>query len=530
MWGVLALLKRSACAPHASVLCLVAMTIITLARPEGAWAASKGHRLLQRHGLQVQGMVTKDDVFHLDTYRDAHYSTVNWLWESDFNQLGGQAFPWARWVGDETQMPTSNATEAGKLGSLVALQLGDEWHLNDDAVRNRAVNWFNAVRAQYPDTLLYMNSFGGQVNDAALGDFIARAKPDLLMFDTYPYRSQYVANPPPGGSKIGAPIGGPPTSWYGDLRRYRVHALNAKIPFGAYRQTFHAVQDYDATVYRDPSPSEQNLNTFGALAFGATYLIDFTYNTGASSLFTTPGGDSNPTPALARQAENNRRARTLGHSLTRLVPLHDAPNGGLPTTDILFIRGHTGPNATDRTPVPVGFAADDFSPNAMTEWSAGANDPWMAGFVVNNLGTRNEGRRGDAVISWFKPLDPAQDDPADADDQLYFMVANGLTGPEGSADEYRQQIIINFLAAVPRAAGDTAPSLLRLDQLTGEVEKVFLEPIPNSTRWRLNVTLDGGMSELYKFNTGAFIVPEPASLSLFAFTGLLFRRPRGNRG
>jgi hypothetical protein len=176
----------------------------------------------------------------------------------------------------------------------------------------------------------------------------------MLMFDTYPYKSQYVANPPPGGSKVGAPIGGPPTNWYGDLRRYRVHALNAGLPFGAYRQTFHAVQDYDQTVYRDPSPSEQNLNTSGALAFGATYLVDFTYNTGASSLFTPPGGDSTPTAAYARQAENNRRARNLGRSLVHLTALDGAPNGALPTTDILFLRGHTGPNTTDRTPVPVG--------------------------------------------------------------------------------------------------------------------------------------------------------------------------------
>ena len=490
-------------------------------------ALSKGHRLLIQHGLQTQGMVTKDDNFHIDTYRSAHYSTVNWLWESNFAQLGAeQTFPWARWVGDESKMPAG--AELDHAGSLVALQLGDEWHLNDDAVRNRAVAWFDDIRDRYPDTLLYMNNWGTQVTDAALADFIQRAKPDLLCFDTYPYKSNYVANPPPGESHAGPPIGGPPTGWYGDLRRYRVHARNANIPFGIYRQTFHAVQDYDSTVYRDPSPSEQNLNTFGALAFGATYLIDFTYNTGASSMFTPPGGDSNPTAAYERQADLNRRARNLGKSLTRLVPLHDAPNGATPTTDILFLRGRTGPNASDVTALPIGFAPDDALPNTMSEWGAGRNDPWMAGFVVTNSGTRNGGLRGDALFSWFKPLDATLDDPADPDDQLYFMVTNGMTGIEGAASEYQQQIQVNFLAAVPRAEGDAAPSLLRLNQLTGEVEKVFLEPIPNSPRWKLVVQLDGGMSELYKFNTGGGFVgiPEPAALTLLPPATLMLRRPR----
>src|SRR2546430_16141935 len=77
-----------------------------------------------------------------------------------------------------------------------------------------------------------------------------------------------------------------PICWYGDLRRYREHAKGAGIPLGIYRQTFHAVQDYDQHVFRDPSPSELRLNTFGAMAFNAKFFNDFVYNTGAASLFT----------------------------------------------------------------------------------------------------------------------------------------------------------------------------------------------------------------------------------------------------
>ncbi|MBA3481091.1 MAG: hypothetical protein H0T51_04665 [Pirellulales bacterium] len=460
---------------------------------------SKGHTILIDRGLQVQGMVTKDDVFHLDAYEGANYTAINWLWQSNPEAHGtAPGFPWARWVGDENQMPS--AGEAPYLDQLIALQLGDEWHLNDPTVRDRAVNWFNAIRNQWPDTILYMNNFGGQVNDAALGDFITRARPDMLSFDTYPFKGDYVTQQP------NAPAYGSPTNWYGDLRRYRVFALNAEVPLAVYRQTFHAVQDYDQTVYRDPSPSEMNLNTFGALAFGATTFFDFTYNTGASSLFTSPGGDSNPTPAYAQQAEINRRARNLGKTLVHLTGLDSHPNGGLPTMDIMFHRGKTGPNTTDVTPLPIGFAPDGGAPNTFSEWVADRNDPHMRGWAVTNLGTRNGGLRGDVIISWFKPLDSSADNPNDVDDQLYFMVTNAFTGTDGAAADYRQRITVNFLAAV-------GPTIQYLDSGTGEVGLLNLPFAPTTqTRRQLIIELDGGEGMLFKFNTGdPFIGIEPSA-------------------
>jgi hypothetical protein len=458
---------------------------------------SKGRRILIERGLQVHGLATRDDVFHLDTYQSANYTAIHWLWDADPSQHGAApGFPWARWVRDENQMP--GAAEQAYRSQLVALQLGDEWHLNDAAVRNRAVNWLNGVRAQWPDTILYMNNFGGQVSDAALADFVARARPDMLCFDAYPFRSDYASRTP------NAPAYGSPTSWYGDLRRYRVFALNADVPLAVYRQTFHAVQDYDQTVYRDPSPSEMNLNTFGALAFGATTLIDFTYNTGASSLFTPPGGDSNPTPAFAQQTTINRRARNFGRSLVRLVGADDHPDGGQPTTDVMFIRGRTGPNNADRTPLPIGFVPDNAAPNSFSEWEADRNDPFLRGWVVNNLGTKNSGLPGDVIISWFKPLDSTLDDPDEAADQIYLFVVNAFTGPDGAAGDYRQRIRLNFLNGV-------GTSIQRLNPDTGEVELTPLAQL-GADRRQLDFELDGGEGQLFKFNTGdPFVGVEPSA-------------------
>src|SRR5207253_6305082 len=142
------------------------------------------------------------------------------------------------------------------------------------------------------------NNWGGQLTDAALADFVTRAKPDMMCFDTYPWQSVYDINQP---NHTGPPIPGPGSglvaNWFGYLRQDREYARGAGIPLGVYRQTFHALQDYNSTVYRDPSPSELRLATFAPMAFNAKFFADFTYNTGASSLFTNAfggAGDSYP--------------------------------------------------------------------------------------------------------------------------------------------------------------------------------------------------------------------------------------------
>jgi hypothetical protein len=451
---------------------------------------TKGHLILINRGLQVQGMVTRDDVFHLSTYSNANYTSINWLWESNPSLMGNApGFPWSRWVGDETQMPPL-AGEGPYMSQLVSLQLGDEWELNNDSLRNRAVNWFNAIRSNFPNTILYMNNFGGQVGDAQLGDFTTRARPDMLSFDTYPWRADRTT---------GNPITGPPTSWYGDLRRYREHARGAGIPLASYVQTFHAVES--VWVYRDPSPSELRLNHFGALAFNAKVLIDFTYNTGASSLFTTPGGDSNPTPLLAEKTDAARRARNLGKALVRLKPIADAP--GAYTTGIMFIRGRNSSGTLNT--VPIGFIADA-QDNSYTEWSADRNDPYLRGWAVTNKGTVNNGQRGDVIVSWFNALDESFDGVEHAN-EVYMMVVNALTDPGGSAASCLQEIRLNFQFP----AGITG--LVMLDPISGQLQTNTL-PVVGGQR-QLVLNLNGGDAALFKFNNGAPFVglsplPSPA--------------------
>lgn len=465
---------------------ILGFSALISAVPSAEAQVGKGNWILLQRGLQVQGMVTKDDVFHLSTYSNANYTAINWLWDANPSSMGPPpGFPWSRWVRNESEMPPLGG-ESANLSQLVTLQLGDEANLNNDTIRSNAIAWFVAIRSNWPNTILYANNFGGQVNDVALADFYTRAQPDMLCFDTYPWRSVHDLNQP---VHTGPAIAGPPTSWYGDLRRYREHARGANLPLAVYRQTFHAVQDYDATVYRDPSPSELRLNTFAALAFNAKGLIDFTYNTGASSLFTTPGGDSNPNAMYSEVADTNLRARNLGKALLRLKPINDAvPNSY--TTSILFIRGRSA--AGDINPLPIGFVPDDALPNSISDWVADRNDPWLRGWVVTNkAGLKNGGTNGDVIISWFKPLDESLDGPTYSN-QIYFMVVNGLSDPTGSAADCLQEIKLNFL--------NTFSAVEMLNPATGQVTTNTLPII--STRRQLVLNLNGGDAVLFKIANG----------------------------
>lgn len=496
----------------------------TVAHAQGT--LPKGQQLLIEQGLQIHGVTAPYDPFHLNTYQSANYTAINWLWDSNVSQHGTAPgeMPWARWVRNRAEMPPLATTPFGPnegpyMDKLVALQLGDETNLNDDNVRNDFVNWYNEIRAANPawlsHTILYNNSAGGAVSDPALGDFITRAKPDMIVFDSYRHFQPGQGDGPspwPGGS---------PTAYLSDMRRYRQHAVGAGIPFGAYRQTFHD------SVFRDLSRSEFRLETFAPLAFGAKFLTDFTYNTGATSYFNGPG-DTNPTPLYTEMTQANLEARNLGKALVRLTPIADANVGDGRTTNIQFIQGqHTTQTTPAFNNLPIGFAADLQSAGT-SDWEFNRNDPYMRGWSVTNLGTKNAGLDGDAYISWFKVLDESFDGDAFSN-QIYMMVTNGLTDATGTPAETTQRITINFNFLT---SGITSIQLLNRE--TGELEERVLPIVSGNVR-QLVLDIPGGTSELFKFKTGApFVgvtpVPEPgAAAGGLIFAGALARRrPRAS--
>ncbi len=507
---------------------------------------SKGNQILLSRGLQLQGMVESADIFHLEVYTNAGYNSVNWFWSSDNAQLGAApGFPWCRWVSDSSNMPPQNG-EAPYLSQLVSLELGDEWNINDDTIRTTLVNWFTSVQTNWPGTILFHNNYGGQASDNALGDFISRAHPDMLCFDTYPFKADYTT---------GVPNTGPFLTWFSELRRYRQWGISVNLPFATYMQTFHSRQDYDQTIYRNPSPSELRLNTFGALAFNAKTLIGFTYNNGATSLFDIlPNGYSGDTYTNAlygEQADANRRAMNLGKALVCLKPIYDLhnPNDANPppgpasgsvnfppglTTSIMILRGRTvSGGVTNYNALPIGFQNDPEETATLkySWWEFAKNEPYLNGWVVNNKGTTNNGLAGDVIISWFKPLDESFDGPTYSN-EVYLMVVNALTITNGSAADCWQEIKLNF------QTGSTGPSaVLMLDPLTGLVTTNAMPTISGSgatLKRQLVLNLNGGDAALFKFADGAPFVgcvpPTRARLAVTGQTGTPLLTLQGTQG
>lgn len=498
---------------------------------KGEGQISKGHQILIDRGLQIQGMVNTGDIFHLPTYTNAHYSSINWIFNSDTSQMGPTpGFPWGRWVDNITNMPPLGS-EASDFSQLVSLSLSDEPYLDNTNDFINMMNWFTNVQSGFPNTILYVNNWGGEVSDGALSAFIAQAKPDMVTFDFYPWQSDYNSGTPISLTQ----------SWYGELRRYRAWAATYNIPFGIYRQTFHAVQDYNSTIYRDPSLSELRLNTFGAMAFSAKMLIDFTYNTGASSLFdhNSQGqwaGDTYTNAVYNELADINLRAANLGKALVRLRPTYDLhntntlspppgpgsddptfPNGY--TTSTMFLRGKymTG-SVTNFTPLPDSFLNDPSSssnPNlinssAYSWWEFQKYDPYLSGWsMTNKAGVMNNGLPGEVIITWMRPLDEAMDGITYSN-EVYLMVVNGLTATNGTAADCLQEIKLNFVGL-----SGAMTNLIMLDSLTGSLKTNGLPLF--STKRQLTLDLNGGDAVLFKFNTGApfvgFYPPQAAKLS-----------------
>ena len=508
---------------------------------------SKATRILLTRGLQLQGLVQPADIFHLDVYYNANYNTINWGFASAPDLMGpAPGVPWGRWVSDATQLPPLPGEESF-MSQLVCLSLSDEPYLDAPNDFADMLTFFNAANASssLSNTIIYINNWGLEVSDPTLNQFIAQAHPDMITFDEYPWQCVYDTSAP---NNTGAAIPGPPTGFYSELRRYRKDSMAYNIPFGIYRQTFHAVQDYNSTVFRNPSPSELRLNTFSALAFNAKMLIDFVYNAGATSLFDIEpngySGDTHTNALYNEMIDVNRRAMNLGNALMRLTPIYDLhnPNDSSPppgpvstdfsfsdgtTTSMMFLRGRIlSGGVTNAAPLPGGFAVD---PQALTNpnnpnnsiyswWEANKNDPYLNGWVVTNkAGVKNSGLPGDVIIAWFKPLDESFDAPAYSN-EVYMLVVNGLSDPTGTAANCMQEIKLNFLV------GTTISAVVLFDPETGLITTNTMPVIAgsgSSTKRQLVLDLNGGDAVLFKFADGApfFGQPVPAKLSIAIQSG-----------
>ncbi len=429
----------------------------TSSRPASQPAISKGHRILIQHGLQIHALGFPSDPFHLPTLTGCNFTGVNWNWESSPKLMGPPpGLLWNRWARDEGEI-TLKPAEQPYSRKLIAWQLRDEQNLNDPKVLAAAVKWFNATRKRFPNTILYSNQYGGQVTTEALARYYEACHPDMLSFDTYPMlEAADNWNP-----------------FFGDLQRYRKLALGWGIPYACWIQTFHGEDKY-----RDPSDSEMRLNQFAPWTFGYTMVTAFTYNAGSTNLFRGPG-DQNPKLAYQQLKTINRESLNLGPALVRLR-----------STDVRIVPGQHIKDGKPADNEHVGWVD-------VLSWKYRENDPYIRGFAVKNLGSRNDGLRGNLYVGWFKPLEGG--------DEIYLMITNGLVDRNSTGAECRQRVSVNLHFEKSGISG-----VQRLSRETGKTEDVELVKIAKDPgRFVMNLDLNGGTGDLLKFKTGAAFVGAP---------------------
>ena len=471
----------------------IAIFVALLLCSSAAYAQlDKGHQILLERGIQIQAQAfymqedTGGNPFLPQPYFDANFTSINWHYHPANPQFTSAYpnYPWSRWI-ITTGTYDVTAAEQPYKNQLVGVQYKDEDSLDDPNVRADFKNWFDNARPNFPNTILYTNQLAFNATPENLATYIQESKPDMMFMDSYRWK-----------------VGNTEGTWHllSDMQRYRKAALRGHdqmgtrpIPYGVQTQTFHG-----ENLWRDPSESELRANHFMAWALGYKYTSAFTYNYGTSSLF-SPGYDTTrPTPTYHQLKEVNKEGRNLGPALVRLI-----------SKDVLFVPGQHMEN---------GAAVNNATPIDMLAYPGGFNaavkDPYIRGVQsIANLGTTNDGLKGDFVLSWFQVLDESLDGP-DFTGEWYFMVTNALVDPTGSAADTRQRIQLNYFSSVPQF-------VQRLNRDTGLVEDIFLPIIPSTGgRRALVLELDGGTADLFKFKTGAPFVGIPEA-SAVAAVGLL---------
>jgi hypothetical protein len=446
---------------------------------------TRGHYLLVDRGLQIQALtfplVNGQIVFSMDTFNQSNFTGMNtWAFALDPAWFGGAATPqWGRWYETGKTPDTLNATELAYLDQLVSFQYRDEQAITNAEYVSDITDWIALNKVRYPNVISYANQYGGQNTLNELKTFVQAVQPDMVMFDTYAFD--------------GDTTGGSPTDLYESMQKYRQVGLagltgdgSKPIPYALYLQMYT-----DNGMQHVVSDSEMRLNQFAAWAFGFKFAEGFLYtaaNTELLSVLFDGMGDTTPKDKFYQVAETNRQSRNLGPALIRLI-----------STDVRMVMGEHNEKAQTWYEKLVGQYHNETvtndTPGGITTGLPGT-DTYLTGASATNPGSKNDGLKGDVVIGFFKPLHESFDGDQYTNEK-YFMVTNGLSDGSGSASETCQTIHLTF-----NFGSSTINSLQRLSRTTGHVEIVPLTS-DGTGGYYVDITLDGGTGDLFKYNTGA---------------------------
>ena len=461
-------------------LLMLALVVLGSCSVAAAEELSRGHKILLKRGLQLQAMTFVPQTGYFDPVRwaESNFTAIDFCaspYPAEFMPAGTEDMLWGRYMYYATDIAEEEHPYADR---MLRLQLRDEQDIADEAELAQMAPSVAALQAKYPNAMIHTNQSGDtgdyqSFKTEQLQTYMRRIKPDLLMFDRYPF--------------AGYDAGGAPLSYYQTLEKYRKLGLaghdgtgTQPIPVGTYTQTF----TYDGVRDHIVSESEVRLNNFAAWAFGCKLVCSYFYENRKATrelpVMFSGDGTEQPTPVFYQVAETNRQSLNLGPALVRLKSRAVGMKMGR--------YSYGGKEVYNDLPVGV------------TAWDA-AQAPYITKVTARNIGSLNHGLEGDVIVGYFQPLDASLADPGHAED-WYFMVVNGLSNPKGSAAECRQRIRLDLDFRDSNIKG-----LLRLSRDTGAVEPVALDD-KGGSRYRLDVELDGGTGDLFKFDNGGAFVHE----------------------
>ena len=351
------------------------------------------------------------------------------------------------------------------------------WLVNDEprvtvmAPTGQVLDW---IRQCYPDMLVLSNlaptgaapwnkfGGGGIRESGARGiprydyeytdyveDFIHLAKPDIVMFDIYPFQGK----------------GGVANVYFLNLQIVREASLKARLPYWVFVQSYVSKRENR----RLPSESDNRLQLFSALTFGYTGMSYFVYD----GHFPRLNGQGlleagEKSPMFDPAARAHRELLNIG-----------GPIRFLTSERVLFIK------ATGGSPVPQGLLAYDKHHQPGSRWFNG---------ISIDLPETIPNPPEDQATKWADApylgglLGLFRDDHG----QPYFMLTNTWHGGSATAEQRELTFHVKFDPEIK--------SVQRLNRITGKPEVLAVDPEAG-----LTVKLPGGTGDLFKFGSDSFV-------------------------
>jgi hypothetical protein len=384
--GTFGMLKRRATTSFIATLILFGL-VHDLAAQERP--ANFGQRWVRTHPLTLMGLQQWPSTFNAQQHRNANMSSVlAWWADGNGKQIAASAsangLPWHALIVDGEGDERDRINDYASVGNAAGWMIGDE-------LNRQQMPWFGDIVAwtkrNRPQDLAYTNAYPTYAGDAGLfggapppggygylqylQDMVQIVKPDVLMYDHYPFFND--------GTTRG--------DYFSNMMQVRQKALEHNLPYWMFAQ---ASQHF---AYRLPSASDVRMQVFSHLAAGFTGVSYFTFDNFGSASILLPSGA--PSALYPRVAALNREAANLGQALRFMT-----------SNDVKYVSGsHVSSGLVVKNPVPTG----------LQEWTpAGDADDHILSITIPSVGPKLDG-----LIGFF--TDDRGDDA--------FMLVNAFQSP-----------------------------------------------------------------------------------------------------